>query len=108
LLQIAASAEKGSEHPLGEAIVRGAEKENLETLKIEKFKAIPGYGIEVEFDGSRVLLGNRKMMEENSILLITLEDESDRLAEEGKTPMYCYGWQIIRYYCSSRCCESKQ
>jgi len=88
LLQIAASAEKGSEHPLGEAIVRGAEKENLETLKIDKFKAIPGYGIEVEVDGSRLLLGNRKMMDENSISLITLENESDRLAEEGKTPMY--------------------
>jgi len=88
LLQIAASAEKGSEHPLGEAIVRGAEKENLETLKIDKFKAIPGYGIEVEVDGSRLLLGNRKMMDENSISLISLENESDRLAEEGKTPMY--------------------
>ncbi|MCG2729073.1 MAG: heavy metal translocating P-type ATPase [Acetobacterium sp.] len=88
LLQIAASAEKGSEHPLGEAIVRGAEKENLETLKIDTFKAIPGYGIEVEVDGSRLLLGNRKMMDENSISLITLEEESDRLAEEGKTPMY--------------------
>ncbi|MBC3898698.1 MAG: copper-translocating P-type ATPase [Acetobacterium sp. MES1] len=88
LLQIAASAEKGSEHPLGEAIVRGAEKENLETLKIDTFKAIPGYGIEVEVDGSRLLLGNRKMMDENRISLTTLEDESDRLAEEGKTPMY--------------------
>lgn len=88
LLQIAASAEKGSEHPLGEAIVRGAQKENLETLKIDTFKAIPGYGIEVEVDGSRLLLGNRKMMDENSISLITLEEESDRLAEEGKTPMY--------------------
>lgn len=88
LLQIAVSAEKGSEHPLGEAIVRGAQKENLETLKIDTFKAIPGYGIEVEVDGSRLLLGNRKMMDENSISLITLEEESDRLAEEGKTPMY--------------------
>ena len=88
LLQIAASAEKGSEHPLGEAIVRGAQKENLETLKIDTFKAIPGYGIEVEVGGSQLLLGNRKMMDENSISLITLEEESDRLAEEGKTPMY--------------------
>ncbi|KAF5052120.1 Copper-exporting P-type ATPase [anaerobic digester metagenome] len=88
LLQIAASAEKGSEHPLGEAIVRGAQKESLEMLKIDTFKAIPGYGIEVEVDGSRLLLGNRKMMDENSISLTTLEDESDRLAEEGKTPMY--------------------
>ena len=88
LLQIAASAEKGSEHPLGEAIVRGAEKERLEILTIDTFKAIPGYGIEVEVDGSRLLLGNRKMMDQNSISLITLEAESDRLAEEGKTPMY--------------------
>lgn len=88
LLQIAASAEKGSEHPLGEAIVRGAEKENLKILKIDTFKAIPGYGIEVEVDGSRLLLGNRKMMDQNNISLITLEAESDRLAEEGKTPMY--------------------
>jgi len=88
LLQIAASAEKGSEHPLGEAIVRGAEKESLEILKIDTFKAIPGYGIEVEVDGSRLLLGNRKMMDQNSISLIALEAESDRLAEEGKTPMY--------------------
>ncbi|WP_303869150.1 heavy metal translocating P-type ATPase [Acetobacterium wieringae] len=88
LLQIAASAEKGSEHPLGEAIVRGAEKESLEMRTIDTFKAIPGYGIEVEVDGSRLLLGNRKMMDQNSISLITLEAESDRLAEEGKTPMY--------------------
>ncbi|MEO1814335.1 MAG: heavy metal translocating P-type ATPase [Acetobacterium sp.] len=88
LLQIAASAEKGSEHPLGEAIVRGAEKESLEILTIDTFKAIPGYGIEVEVAGSRLLLGNRKMMDQNRIALNTLEAESDRLAEEGKTPMY--------------------
>ncbi|WP_026393864.1 heavy metal translocating P-type ATPase [Acetobacterium malicum] len=88
LLQIAASAEKGSEHPLGEAIIRGAEKESLEILTIDTFNAIPGYGIEVEVDGSRLLLGNRKMMDQNSISLNTLEAESDRLAEEGKTPMY--------------------
>jgi P-type Cu+ transporter len=88
LLQIAASAEKGSEHPLGEAIVRGAEKENLETLKVEKFNAIPGYGIEVEIEGKNVLLGNRKLMVERNIDLSELERESDRLAAEGKTPMY--------------------
>ncbi|MBC3898149.1 heavy metal translocating P-type ATPase [Acetobacterium malicum] len=88
LLQIAASAEKGSEHPLGEAIVRGAEKESLGILTIDTFNAIPGYGIEVEVAGSRLLLGNRKMMDQNSISLNTLEAESDRLAEEGKTPMY--------------------
>ncbi len=88
LLQIAASAEKGSEHPLGEAIVRGAEKENLEVLKLDSFEAIPGYGIQVIIEGSKILLGNRKLMVDRGISLSALEKESDRLASEGKTPMY--------------------
>ena len=88
LLQIAASAEKGSEHPLGEAIVRGAVKENLEILAVESFNAIPGYGIEVKIAGAAVLLGNRKLMDERGISLESLSSDSDRLAEEGKTPMY--------------------
>lgn len=88
LLRIAASAEKGSEHPLGEAIVRGAEKEGLELSRVEKFTAIPGHGIEVMIDGIHVLLGNRKLMVDRSIGLEPQESESDRLAAEGKTPMY--------------------
>jgi P-type Cu+ transporter len=88
LLQIAASAEKGSEHPLGEAIVRGAEKEGLEIVKLSKFKAIPGHGIEVEIEGNTVILGNRKLMIERGIELSQLENDSDKLASEGKTPMY--------------------
>lgn len=88
LLQIAASAEKGSEHPLGEAIVRGAEKEGLETLKVDSFNAIPGYGIEVLIEGMNILLGNKKLMTERNISLAGLVEESDRLASEGKTPMY--------------------
>ncbi len=88
LLQIAASAEKGSEHPLGEAIIRGAEKENLDLIKLESFQALPGYGIEVSIEGRIVLLGNRKLMSDRGISLLELERESDRLASEGKTPMY--------------------
>lgn len=88
LLQIAASAEKGSEHPLGEAIVNGAEKENLEVIKVDRFNAIPGHGIEVEIEGRNVLLGNRKLMGDRNIDLSGLETETDRLASEGKTPMY--------------------
>jgi Cu+-exporting ATPase len=88
LLQIAASGEKGSEHPLGEAIVRGAEKEQLEFLKVNRFEAIPGQGITVDIDGIQTLIGNRKLMDERSISLAELEKESDRLAGEGKTPMY--------------------
>jgi ATPase, P-type (transporting), HAD superfamily, subfamily IC/heavy metal translocating P-type ATPase len=95
LLRIAASAEKGSEHPLGEAIVDAAEKEGLELYGVDNFNAIPGYGIEVVIGGAKVLLGNRKLMDERNISLAELESESDRLAEEGKTPMYITADQKI-------------
>lgn len=88
LLQIAASAEKGSEHPLGEAIVKGAEEKELEFKKLDSFNAIPGHGIEVKIDGKDILLGNRKLMVERKISLESLEETSDKLAGEGKTPMY--------------------
>lgn len=88
LLKLAASAEKGSEHPLGEAIVKDAEDKGLEFIKLDFFKAIPGHGIEVKVDGKSILLGNRKLMIENNISLENMEETSDRLAEEGKTPMY--------------------
>ncbi len=88
LLQLAASAEKGSEHPLGESIVKGAEKEGLEFLKVDRFSAIPGHGIEVKIEGIQMLLGNRKLMVEKNIPLGSLEVDSDKLASEGKTPMY--------------------
>jgi len=88
LLQVAASAEKGSEHPLGDAIVKDAVSKNLEMIAIDKFEAIPGRGIKVNIDGQNVLLGNRKLMIENNVNLKESEVESDRLAEEGKTPMF--------------------
>jgi P-type Cu+ transporter len=88
LLKIAASAEKGSEHPLGEAIVKGAEERNISLSKVDNFKAIPGHGIEVTIENKFVLLGNKKLMEDRNINLKELEADSDRLASEGKTPMY--------------------
>lgn len=88
LLQLAASAEKGSEHPLGEAIVKNAEEKGLSFKKLDTFNNIPGHGIEVTIDNKDILLGNRKLMIDRSISLASLEDSSDRLAEEGKTPMY--------------------
>jgi P-type Cu+ transporter len=88
LLQLAASAEKGSEHPLGEAIVKGAEEKELQLKKLDFFKAIPGHGIEVKIDGKDILLGNRKLMLESNISLENLEETSHELAGEGKTPMY--------------------
>ncbi len=88
LLQLAASAEKGSEHPLGEAIVKGAEERGLAFIKPDSFKAIPGHGIEVTIDNKNVLAGNQKLMKERNISLEKLEATSDILASEGKTPMY--------------------
>ncbi|MBU5454521.1 heavy metal translocating P-type ATPase [Caproiciproducens sp. MSJ-32] len=88
LLQLAASAEKGSEHPLAEAIVKAAEEKGLEFRKVNFFKAIPGLGIEVNIDEKSIFIGNRKLMNENKISLENLEEVSNRLAEEGKTPMY--------------------
>ena len=88
LLKVAASAEKSSEHPLGEAIVRDCEEKNLEFYKLDKFMAIPGHGIEVVINGSDILLGNKKLMNSKNIDLLDLEETSDRLASEGKTPMY--------------------
>lgn len=88
LLQIAASAEKSSEHPLGEAIVREAENKSIQFLKIDSFMAIPGQGIEVSIEDSEVFLGNKKLMIEKNIPLKNVEDISHTLSNEGKTPMY--------------------
>jgi Cu+-exporting ATPase len=88
ILQLAASAEKGSEHPLGEAIVLRAESEHVDIIKTTRFNAITGLGIEVEIDGSEILLGNKKLMTERNISLDDLAAAADTLASEGKTPMF--------------------
>lgn len=88
LLQLAAAAEKGSEHPLGDAIVRSAAHEGLSLLKPDRFLALPGRGIEAKIDTQTLHLGNHQLMLEQEIDLSNLRDVSDRLAEEGKTPMY--------------------
>lgn len=88
LLKIAASAEKGSEHPLGDAIVKRAEEKKLEFFTVEEFKALPGNGIQVKIENRNVLLGNKKLMDTSNIYMENLEEVSNRLAGEGKTPMY--------------------
>ncbi|MCY6959050.1 heavy metal translocating P-type ATPase [Clostridium brassicae] len=88
LLIIAASAEKASEHPLGEAIVQSAKDKELILKDVEFFNAIPGHGIEVKIEGKKILLGNKKLMSESNVLLEKLDKEAVRLADEGKTPMF--------------------
>jgi Cu+-exporting ATPase len=87
LLALAASAEKGSEHPLGEAIINLSEKRNLRLQPISAFEAIPGQGIRVHINNELILLGNARLLENNQI---KLPDRSEylKLADAGKTLMY--------------------
>ncbi|HBA86664.1 MAG TPA: heavy metal translocating P-type ATPase [Geobacter sp.] len=86
LLQIAASAEYGSEHPLGEAIVRSAEERGLPLLASSDFKAIPGHGIEAVVDGKKVLIGTSLLLKERG--LVTDPSAAHLLADQGKTPIF--------------------
>ena len=87
VLFIAATAERGSEHPLGEAIVKGAEKREINPGKAEMFHSIPGKGVEAYFEEKRILLGTRKLMEENGISFRELEAKMQTFEENGRTAM---------------------
>lgn len=87
VLRIAASVEKTSEHPLGQAIVKKAQDEGIELSEAESFEAVPGKGLRSIFQGREILIGNRKLMIENNVDISDGEDEVTRLQEEGKTAM---------------------
>jgi len=87
ILFIAATAEKGSEHPLGEAIVRGADERKVGFAEAKNFRSIPGKGIEAYLEDQKILLGTRKLMEENSIPFEGIETEMRKFEENGKTAM---------------------
>ncbi len=87
LLEYAAVAEKNSEHPLGEAIVKKATAIGIKVVDPEDFNAIPGQGVEVKYNGSTVLLGNRKLMETNNVDISQLEAKMTEFEEAGKTAM---------------------
>ncbi|MCH8185825.1 MAG: heavy metal translocating P-type ATPase, partial [Chloroflexi bacterium] len=88
LLRLAASAERGSEHPLGEALVAGARERGLQLEEAREFEAIPGFGIEATINGSRLLLGNLALMEREGLSLNGLESKASEFSLEGKTPMF--------------------
>jgi Cu+-exporting ATPase len=88
ILRAAASVEKGSEHPLGEAIVKGAEAKNLGIIDPTDFNAIPGHGVEAKVDGKTVLLGNIRLMRDRKLPVDALEKTAQQLSSDGKTPMY--------------------
>jgi Cu+-exporting ATPase len=88
LLMLAASAERGSEHPLGVAIVRAAHERAIMLKEPQRFEAIMGQGVRAEVDGKQVLLGNLALMTEQHIHLNGLEAEAKRLQSEAKTAMW--------------------
>jgi len=88
VLRLAASAEKGSEHPLAEAIVKKAEELGLKLFDSKNFISIPGYGIETTIDSKKVLLGNLKLMEEKGIRINGWFKEVERHSSQGKTAMF--------------------
>jgi len=87
ILQLAAIAEKGSEHPLAEAILKAARMRNLDIPDPGSFEAVPGHGVKIGYKGETILLGNRRLMEVNGIPSAGIEDQLTRLEEQGKTAM---------------------
>lgn len=85
VLKYAAIAEKGSEHPLGEAIIKKASEKGVKIPYADSFKAIPGHGVKANYGKKTILLGNRKLMTDNKIDIKDIEEKITRLENEGKT-----------------------
>jgi len=88
IVMLAASVEKGSEHPLAEAIEKEASSRSLLLLDPVEFVAIPGKGVKARIEDKEVLLGNRKLMSEMAVSLLRIEETIKRLEEEGKTVIF--------------------
>jgi len=88
LLRLVGSAERGSEHPLGEAIVTGAQARGVELVVAEEFRALTGQGIEARVEGHQVLAGNPGLLTERGLSLDGFQERADLLSGQGKTPMY--------------------
>ncbi len=86
ILRLAASLEKSSEHPLAEAIIKGAEEQKIELAKVENFESVTGKGLVGSIDGKKILLGNTKLMTENGIDF-PVDGKADKLRAEGQTVM---------------------
>ena len=88
LLLVAGSAEQGSEHPLGKAILRAAEEQGLDLVEVSGFRALPGLGLEAHLEGQLVRVGNQKMMNQSIVLSEDDQTMAQVLANDGKTPMF--------------------
>jgi len=87
VLQLAAVAERGSEHPLGRAVIQAAEEKQVSIPDVSSFKAVPGQGVVAQYADRTIILGNRKLMTQFEVDLAPLEGEVSKLEEEGRTVM---------------------
>src|SRR5699024_12552308 len=87
VLQLVATAENQSEHPLAQDSVKGVQEQGIQLLTVEGFEALPGYGIEATVDGKVLLVGTRKLMNERQVDLLHYEAQMENLENEGKTAM---------------------
>ena len=88
VLVYAASIESKSEHPLGKAIIDAAIEKNYGLKTVKSFNNIPGFGIEAQIDNKKILIGNKKLMDQFKVKIGQVSKITDDLANEGKTPMY--------------------
>jgi len=88
LLRLVASAERSSEHPLGQAIIQGARDKGLELAEPSDFESVTGKGIKVSIDGHQMLVGNRKLLDDAGMQTEALDEQAERLAADGKTAMF--------------------
>ncbi|ABI70075.1 heavy metal translocating P-type ATPase [Shewanella frigidimarina] len=88
VLQLAASIEQHSEHPLAQAVVQAAADKGLALFNVEQFTAIAGFGVQAQYQSTQLLFGNEKLMREKGIALSDYQQQAQALAAEAKTPMY--------------------
>lgn len=88
LLRLAAAAERPSEHPLAQSIVKGAQQRDINLPEPQHFQAIPGRGIMAEVEGKQILIGTVKLMQDNNVTVTDFKSQVQSLEEQGKTAMY--------------------
>jgi len=96
IIEIAASVEKNSEHPLAQAIVNRAKEDKVKMHEVKNFQAVPGKGVEANLNRKKILFGTRKLMKENKISVELIEDKMINLEDQGKTAMIlAYGKKVL-------------
>lgn len=88
VIKYASAAELGSEHPIGEAVVERAKRDNISIIEPESFTNIPGKGIKSAVEGCSILVGNKQLMHDNSVDISSVESESQDLKDQGKTVIF--------------------